>query len=271
MNEFHPFLALVALAKDPSGHAPGLPAFVRRLLNGDVYTRFGTPVRVPEHDRDDVAQDVLCKLVDQAPQIVARLAASNPTVFGVPPEQGLASGDPLVTRYVQVMLAHRWIDAYKRRKAGSIDDLAPDEVPRVEMHAMPPLDLARRAMERARQDAHAAFRHETDAVQFDSTYAQLLDLALGMITMEALLDAERAGDPELAELPAKKARERVQARLYKRHERVRTALLGAAERIGEAGPLAREEAEMVRSIVKQLLTRRQIPAAGASEGKGKTG
>ena len=272
MNDYDVFLALLRLAAGAVVDVAELSRYVHDLARRTVFTRFGTPLRIPRADGEDVAQEVLCKFLDQAVHIAARMRARTPELFDLDPEGATTEqrtlGNRIVAGYLQVMLANYWLDHFASDETDSLEALPPKAQPFLEPRDPRDIELAQRVLDRCRDRARDDLTREPDRVQFDVTYDQLVGLALGAVSMETLLEEEAEGDASLAGLPPKQARARLQARLYKRHERVRRALLDAADALVAERALSTEEAGIARATVEQLLLRRQISPAGPSSGKG---
>src|SRR5579872_4789463 len=84
MSTFSPYRALAAIAHGEAKDVADLSKYVTRLANGVTHTRRRQPLQIPEQDRQDVSQDVLLKLLDQAASILERMGARHPELLDIP-------------------------------------------------------------------------------------------------------------------------------------------------------------------------------------------
>ena len=244
-----PWVALARLAIDPFDEAANVWVF--RWLPT-------LRTRIPTNDREDIQASVYLKLRDDAAVIVMRIAARNPWLI----EAGLDDLEAVVSRdetteercradrkvgaYCIAMLKNKYRDELRRRNK----PLPPAKpTPPPDPFADETLELLAKVVRNLGSRTESTTTR--DAVRRD--VEQVYGLAAGEVEMDQLVEAE------LGRPPADQAeRGNIRARLYKRHERARTALLVEVDVMLEAGVLDEESAQDLRRFIDGTLRRRQI-------------
>lgn len=253
----HPYEVLVRAAEDPTASWE-LMDWVRGLA-GRALATGGGRVDIPEARHDDLAVDVLMKLVPQSDRIRARLEADHPELAARPlPPEAAALGARILTRYVRTMLGNAWIDVQRRTGRELMVDaevLEREPAPSTEeAEASAGLfaaaeDVTRQALEEVRVQRGADF----ELVM--ASFEQLMALANGT-PMSDFVDALLIEDPTLGA-----DRTRARDRLYRRHRLARRYLLDAINALAARGVVPDEGILAAKAMVKSVLQRRSTERA----------
>lgn len=247
----------------PARTAPGgeLGAWVLEL-SGRALTRTGAPVDIPEAQREDVAGDVLVHLLSAGPAIRDRLRVSHPDLaargaFATEPVDGGSEAVAVIarvfTRYVRVMLGHRWI-AIQRQRARE-ESLPEPEAEGGGEEGGEQLPRALEAIGAALDEVIATRAVDPDETR--RTFSEIVALALGERTMEEVI-AEASARGEGGEPRT------LRDRLYRRHRLLRRYLTEALDDCA----LDAEQISTARHALAAVLNRRPIRRASGISGAG---
>lgn len=197
--------------------------------------------RLSRRIRDDVVQSVGLTLLQRGAGILDRLRASNPGLRAGP------LGDQKLSAYVGTMLRNRALDHHRLELTSTLEvgNLAIEPTQELTLELREVLDALSLATEQAIAQVGASRRGG-----LCEDLRQLRALALGEVSMEALVAQRLARDPA--------SRSWTQARdlLYKRHRRARAALIRALWALHDEGALCRITAQRAEAAVGRLLRQR---------------
>lgn len=260
MNGLFLLMFRFASVRDPSAFQQ-LALRIRELGKGQVVTRTGKHLRIPDDFQEDIAHDVIVKLGRDgiAQAAIDSLVASTPEfqdlLSGAAVPQGLEhKADVVSTRYLKVMLANRYLDVCEDRELAELDS---EKIPAPEPSVLEPTPEARRRLElvtRALDHYVGTLRGAQAGRNARTAFSQVHDLALGLADMDELVEAESdpaAPDPEQESVLARN-------RLLTQHKRVRKGIIRSIDAMEAAGAMPPEDAETARSII-QFMLRRQKP------------
>jgi hypothetical protein len=260
-----PWQVLVTLASGEESPTAELLELVRALARRRVSTPSGHGVDIAAEDVDDLVQDVVLSLWSNAGAILQRLVARNPWLeslrsAGPSPStsEADASASAIVARYVQAMIATRYLDLHATRRER--DWRSFDALP-----SPPAAEPQESPMLAAFHELKAAFLEGQGALrdQKAATLQEVVELARGTCEMASLSRQEVDRDPKLRAQASRGAEDVTTAmktarnRLQQRHKRLRDDLLQAIPDLVRRERLSAEDGELARGFVERLLRRRQ--------------